>query len=148
MFISHALTIKLIDSSLPVPAYQTPGSAAFDVYSRVDISIEPWKPTIIPLNLVVAVPDGHFLMLCARSSTAKRYGLMLANGIGVIDQDYCGEKDEIGLSVLNFTGATVEIKKGDRVGQAILIPISTVHDFKSVSKMSEKSRGGWGSTGK
>lgn len=141
------LTIKLIDTSLPIPAYHTPGSVAFDVYSRIDIDIEPWRPTIIPLNIVVAIPPGHMLMLSARSSTAKRYGLIVANGIGIIDEDYRGDDDEIGLSVLNFTSATVNIKRGDRVGQATLISIAKAERFVVVSHMNEANRGGWGSTG-
>jgi dUTPase len=68
---AHKLNIKLVDSSLPTPQYQTPGSVAFDVYSRIDIDVEPWKPTVIPLNLVVVVPPGYFLMLSARSSTKE-----------------------------------------------------------------------------
>jgi len=143
----HKLNIKLVDPSLPVPQYQTPGSVAFDVYSRIDIDIEPWKPTVIPLNLVVAVPQGHFLMLSARSSTAKKYGLIVANGVGIIDQDYCGDNDEIGLSVLNFTGTSVHISKGDRIGQATLVSISKADEFTVVPKMDSKDRGGWGSTG-
>lgn len=144
---SHKLTIKLIDPTMPAPQYHTPGSAAFDVYSRIDMDIEPWKPTVIPLNLVVAVPAGYFLMLCARSSTAKKFGLMVANGIGVIDEDYRGDNDEIGLSVMNFTGSTVHIHKGDRVGQAILVSIVKANEFIVVPKMHTQDRGGWGSTG-
>ena len=141
------LKIKLIDTSLPVPEYHTPGSVAFDVYSRVDVEIEPWKPTIIPLNLVVATPEGHFLMLSARSSTAKRYGLLVANGIGIVDQDYCGDNDELGLSVINFTSERVSIKKGDRVGQATLVSIAKTNGFDVVAHMKQANRGGWGSTG-
>lgn len=144
---AHKLNIKLVDSSLPTPQYQTPGSVAFDVYSRIDIDVEPWKPTVIPLNLVVVVPPGYFLMLSARSSTAKKFGLMVANGVGIIDQDYCGDNDEIGLSVLNFTGAPVHIAKGDRVGQATLVSITKADEFKVVPRMDSKDRGGWGSTG-
>lgn len=143
----HKLTIKLIDPTMPTPQYHTPGSVAFDVYSRIDMDIEPWKPTIIPLNLVVAVPAGHFLMLSARSSTAKRYGLIVANGIGIIDQDYCGDADEIGLSVLNFTNAVTHVGRGVRVGQATLMSVSRADEFTVVSKMDAKSRDGWGSTG-
>lgn len=145
---SHNLQIKLIDSTLPVPEYQTAGSVAFDVYSRIRMEIEPWKPTVIPLNLIVRVPDGYFLMLAARSSTAKRFGLIVANGIGVIDQDYCGNTDELGLSVLNFTTQKVIIEKGDRVGQAILVSIVKAQGFNVVEDMGTVSRGGWGSTGK
>ncbi len=141
------LKIKLIDKTLPVPEYQTKGSVAFDLYSRLDVDIVPWTPTVIPTNLVVQVPKGYFLMLAARSSTAKKYGLILSNGIGVIDLDYCGEQDEIGVGALNFTKKPVSIKRGDRVAQAILVKIEIPKNISVVTAMKKVSRGGWGSTG-
>lgn len=148
MINSHNLRIKLIDPTLPPPQYHTRGAAAFDLYSRVDIDIEPWTLTHIPLNLVASIPSGHFLMIAARSSTAMRYGLFLANGVGIIDEDYGGDKDEIGINVLNFKGTTVHIHKGDRIAQATLVKISKADGFTVVKKMKTKDRGGWGSTGK
>ncbi len=141
------LKIKLIDESLPMPAYQTEGSVAFDLYSRVDMAVEPFSPTIIPTNLIVKTPHGYFLMLASRSSTPLKKNLMVANGIGVIDEDYCGDKDEIGLQVLNFSKKTVHIKKGERIGQAILVKIARAAKFVKTSTMAVKSRGGFGSTG-
>ena len=141
------LTIKRIDASLPMPEYHSEGAAAFDLYSRVAIEIKPWQPTLIPLNLVVKIPPGHFLMVSARSSTARKFGLIVANGIGVIDEDYCGDADELQLSVLNFTKRKVKIKRGERLAQALLIEIPKIKAFKEVASMSARNRGGFGSTG-
>ncbi len=141
------LKIKLVDSSLPLPSYQTEGAVAFDLYSRKDITVPPFKVTIIPTNLIVKIPKGYFLMLASRSSTPLKKSLMVANGIGVIDQDYCGEEDEIGLQVLNFSQQNVEVKRGERIGQALLIKITKADNFVKVTSMSKKSRGGFGSTG-
>ncbi len=141
------LKIKLVDESMPLPEYHTSGSVAFDLYSRVDVEVIPGTPTVIPSNLIVEVPKGHFLLLAARSSMAKKFGLMLANGIGVIDQDYCGEADEIGVSVLNFTKSVVSIKKGERIAQAILVKISIPSAIVKKKAIKKVSRGGWGSTG-
>src|SRR3989338_8245453 len=88
------IEIKLIDSTLPLPTYQTSGSVAFDLYARRNIKIPPWKPTIIPANVIIEVPKGFFLLLASRSSTPIKRNLIVANGIGVIDQDYHGDKDE------------------------------------------------------
>ena len=71
---------------------------------------------------------------------------MLANSVGIIDQDYCGEKDEIKALVLNFTKKTVVVKKGERIAQGILVKIARP-EIKEVEKMEKKSRGGFGSTG-
>lgn len=141
------LKIKLVDTSLPLPKYETSGSVAFDLYSRIDITVPPFLPTIIPANIIVKIPEGYFLMVASRSSTPKKKGLIIANGIGVIDQDYCGDNDEIGLQVLNFTKEDVTVSKGERIGQALLVKIDKVDSFVQVEKMDEKSRGGFGSTG-
>jgi len=139
--------IKRIDPTLPLPEYQTPGSVAFDLYARKTTTIAPWNPTIIPANIIVDVPEGYFLMLCSRSSTPIKKGLIVANGIGVIDQDYNGDEDEIGVQVLNFTKEDVIIEKGERIAQALLVSIAKVVEFDEVKQMSSKSRGGFGSTG-
>lgn len=141
------IKIKRIDSTLPLPQYQTPGAVAFDLYARETVVINPWKPTIIPANVIIEVPEGYFLMLASRSSTPIKKNLMVANGIGVIDQDYHGDKDEIGVQVLNFSKEDVIIEKGERIAQALLVQIAKVVEFKEVTSIKKESRGGFGSTG-
>ena len=141
------LTIKRIDSSLPLPQYQTHGSVAFDLYARKTTAIQPFTPVIIPANIIVEVPHGYFLMLASRSSTPIKKHLMVANGIGVIDQDYHGDKDEIGVQVLNFSRQEVIVEKGERIAQAILVKIAKVEEFNEVESITDVSRGGFGSTG-
>ena len=142
------IKIKRIDSHLPLPGYQTPGSVAFDLYARESVVIPPWKPTIIPANVIIEVPAGYFLMLASRSSTPIKKNLMVANGIGVIDQDYHGDKDEIGIQVLNFSQEDVTIEKGERIAQALLVKIAKVIEFEEVESIKKESRGGFGSTGR
>ena len=141
------ITVKQIDASLPKPKYHTSGSVAFDLMARIDVSVAPMQPTIIPMNVVIRAPKGYMVLLAARSSLPLKMGLMVANGIGVIDQDYCGEDDEIGLQVVNITKKTVLVKKGDRLAQVILVKIAKAEKIKFVKKMSDVSRGGFGSTG-
>src|SRR3989344_436838 len=138
--------IKLIDPTLPLPTYQTAGSVAFDLYARQTTIVKPWIPTIIPANIILQVPPGYFLMLASRSSTPIKKHLMVANGIGVIDEDYNGDTDEIGVQVLNFSQEDVVIEKGERIAQALLVKIAKVEDFEEVVSINEKSRGGFGST--
>lgn len=139
------LKIQLVDKSLPLPQYQTPGSVCFDIYSREDRVIEPgaWLP--IPSNLIVEVPKGYALIIAARSSLTKK-GLRLSNAIGVIDQDFHGPKDEIGVPLYNFTDRPVEIKKGERLAQGLIVPIEKA-EWKEVAEIKKDSRGGFGSTG-
>src|SRR3989344_731201 len=126
------LRITRIDKELPLPEYHTPGAVAFDLYSRMDVDIPPRERADLPSNFIIEVPKGHYLML--------------ANGVGTIDQDYHGPKDEIGISVWNFTDEPVMVKRGDRVAQALIIPIMKA-EFQEVEKIKEDSRGGFGSTG-
>jgi dUTP pyrophosphatase len=141
------LHIKRIDTTLPLPHYQTSGSVAFDLYARTDMEIEPLLPTIIPTNLVIKVPKGYFLMLASRSSLQLKKNLLVANGIGVIDEDYHGDNDEIGVVVLNYTKNPVIIERGERIAQALLVKIGKVNTFIEKKSLAKKSRGGFGSTG-
>ena len=87
-----------------------------------------------------------FLGVFARSSTPLRRGLMIANGVGVIDADYCGATDEVKIAVLNFTAEPVTVKMGDRIAQGILLPITRVEWDESAAP-ERNARGGFGSTG-
>lgn len=140
------LKIKRLDKSLPLPSYQTKGSVGFDLYARETVKIKPFTPTFVPLNTIAKIPKGYMLLIASRSSLPLKKGLILANSVGIIDQDYCGEKDEIKALVLNFTKKSVVVKKGERIAQGILIKIAR-SKIKEMEKMAKKSRGGFGSTG-
>lgn len=138
--------IKRIDNTLPLPEYQTSGAVAFDLYSREDMAIAPKTVTLIPTNLIIQIPKGYMLTVVTRSSAPKKKGLLLPHGIGIIDQDYHGEKDEIMLQVYNFTDQETTISRGERVGQAAFVRVDR-GEWKEVGEMKKTSRGGFGSTG-
>src|SRR5918993_4239181 len=115
------VAIRRLDPSISLPEYQTPGAAGFDMAASADIVVEPVAIALVPTGLVIKVPEGHFLGIFARSSTPLKRGLMVANGVGVIDEDYCGATDEVKIQVLNFTNDTVRVNKGDRIAQGILL---------------------------
>lgn len=140
------IKIKRIDVSFPLPEYQTAGSVAFDFYSRIDAVIPAGATSLLPSNFIIETPDGYMLMIAARSSLAKKKGLKIANGVGIIDQDYCGENDEISLLVHNYTSQDVKIEKGERLAQGVFVKIDKA-EWQEVKEMSDKSRGGFGSTG-
>lgn len=139
------IKIKRIDKSLPLPSYQTAGSVAFDFVARKDTIIEPKTTNYVPLNVCIKTPKGYMLLLSARSSLHKR-GLMLANGIGVGDQDFCGDSDEYQAALYNFIDQPVKVKRGDRVVQGKLVPIEKCK-WLEVDSMETNGRGGFGSTG-
>ena len=137
--------ITRLRDDVPLPEYQTAGAAGFDLAASDDVSIAPGEVTLVPTGLVVCVPPGMFLGIFARSSTPPRRGLMVSNGVGVIDSDYCGPTDEVKIQVLNFTAQTVVVRAGDRIAQGIFLPAPRViWDKADVAEAA--SRGGFGST--
>ena len=139
------VNIKRIDTDLPLPTYATTGSVGFDLLCREDTEIAPRQLGRIPGNVIVQTPPGYMLLLTMRSSTARRKGLLIPNGVGVIDQDYSGEGDELLVSVYNFRDAAVTVLRGERIAQGIFVPVARVvwNEVDDVGK----GRGGFGSTG-
>ena len=128
------------------PRYQTAGAAAFDLAAATDVTVAPGQLALVPTGLVFAVPDGHFLAIVARSSLPKR-GLIVANGLGVLDSDYRGPADEAKVLVLNYSGAPVTIAQGDRIAQAFVLRVPRVTFVPLTHDDEDASRGGFGSTG-
>jgi len=140
--------IARIDPTIPLPAYQTAGAVAFDLSPRVDATIAPGEVVILPANCIVEVPKGYVLLVTGRSSLVKR-GLVLANSIGVVDQDYHGPKDELGLQLRNITDQPVTVKRGDRLAQGFFVPVERAEwQELRLEEVTAASRGGFGSTGK
>lgn len=139
------VNIKRVDPELPLPNYATSGSVGFDLICREDTEIGPGDLARIPGNVIVQTPPDYMLLLTMRSSTAQRKGLLIPNGVGIIDQDYCGEGDELMVSVYNFRKEAVTVMRGERVAQGIFVPIARVA-WNEVIQI-RQGRGGFGSTG-
>lgn len=140
------VTIHRLDAAIPLPKYESGEAAGFDLGSSADMTIQPGQVALVPTGLVIAVPAGHFLGVFARSSTPLKRGLMVANGVGIVDADYCGPKDEIKIEVVNFTGAPVRIARGDRLAQGVILPFVRA-EWSERGSPQEPTRGGFGSTG-
>jgi len=140
------LQIKRLQPDIGLPEQATARSAGFDLAAAADMEIPPRSIRLVGTGLVIGVPDGYFLGIFARSSTPLKRGLMVANGVGVIDADYCGPADEIKIQVLNITDAPVKVSKGDRLAQGIVLPCPRV-EWNEVDEMTVPTRGGFGSTG-
>lgn len=140
------IRIKRLDPTIGLPLYGTDGAAAFDLAAAENCSIPPGAIALIGTGLVIEVPSGHFLAILARSSTPLKRGLMVANGVGVIDSDYSGPDDEVKIQVLNVTKKGVEIQKGDRIAQGVILPAPRIQ-WVEVSRLARTTRGGFGSTG-
>lgn len=137
--------IRRLTPTAALPRYESPGAAGFDLSASQDMTVQPGEVTLVPTGLAIEVPSDTFLGVFARSSTPIKRGLMVANGVGVIDSDYCGPTDEVKIEVYNFTARPVHLKAGDRIAQGILIPaIRVVWD--EATELRTESRGGFGAT--
>ena len=140
-----SVRITRIHPAARLPAYQTAQAAGFDLASVADVTVESGRVALVPTGLVIKVPVRMFLGIFARSSTPLKRGLMIANGVGVIDPDYCGPADEVKIAVMNFTAEPVTVQAGDRIAQGILLQAPHVEWVEGAPQ--DTSRGGFGSSG-
>ncbi len=139
------IRIKRFSKEVPLPQYHTAGAAGFDLAARERVEIPAGAVGYVPLNVAVETPSGYFLLIAARSSTHKK-GLILANGIGIGDSDFCGDGDEYKAAYFNFTSTPVVVEKGDRIAQGVFVKYETAQ-WSEVDVMGNKDRGGFGGTG-
>jgi dUTP pyrophosphatase len=138
--------IRRIDKSLPLPVYETAGSVGFDILCREGTTVQPKAIALIPSNFIVKVPEGYMLMIVPRSSTPRKKSLVMPHSVGILDNDYCGPDDELMVQVYNFSDKPVEVDRGEKIAQGIFVKVDKAK-WEEVDEMSEKSRGGFGSTG-
>lgn len=143
---SMIVRVRRIDKELPLPEYKTGGAVAFDLASRVSLTILPKGIAYIPLNVAMEIPKGYMIMLAARSSLHKK-GLMLANGVGIVDEDFCGNDDEYHAALYNFTEVPVAVERGTRILQGIIKKYEKA-EWSEVNDLANPERGGFGSTDK
>jgi dUTP pyrophosphatase len=138
--------IRRLRDGVTLPRYASSGAAAFDLAAAEDVDVPPGEVRLVPTGLVIEVPTGMFLGIFARSSTPLKRGLMIANGVGVVDSDYCGPDDEVKVAVLNITREEVQVFAGDRIAQGLVLAAPRVAWEESV-ELRQDSRGGFGATG-
>lgn len=135
---------------LALPAYETAGAAGLDVRAAVPeegpIVLDPGERAMVPTGLTLAVPEGYELQMRPRSGLAARHGITCLNSPGTIDSDFRGELQVI---LINHGAETFTIKRGERIGQMVLAPVSRLA-WQAVDELPETARGdgGFGSTGR
>lgn len=138
---------KLRDQAI-VPERATVGSAGLDLCACLDapVTILPGKIAMIPTGLSCAPSESDVaLMIYARSGLACKYGIGLANGVGVVDADYRGE---ICVALINQSASEFTVTDGMRIAQLVVMPI-LCPTISLVSELpdTERGSGGFGSTG-
>lgn len=142
---SLPIRITRVHPDAELPAYKTPGAVAFDLPLVEDLVIPARSAAKGRTGLVVKIPEGYGLFLFARSSTFDKTGLMLANSVGVIDQDFCGATDEVRVNYWNATNEEIRLPKGTRLAQGAFLPI--LRATWEEGEANEAARGGFGTTG-
>lgn len=140
------------DRSLPLPAYQTTGSAGADLCANLPpdvraagVVLQPMERAIVPTGIRVAIPEGFEMQIRPRSGLALKHGITLPNTPGTIDSDYRGP---LGVALVNLGTAPYVVQHGDRIAQCVVAPVVQA-GFDLVEALDDTARGagGFGSTG-
>jgi dUTP pyrophosphatase len=132
---------------LPLPSYMSELAAGADVCAAVtsELTLAPGERALVPTGLSIALPPGFEAQIRPRSGLALRDGITCLNAPGTIDADYRGP---IGVILANLGSLPVTIRRGDRIAQLVVAPVSRAQ-FELVDELPESTRGvgGFGSTG-
>ncbi len=120
-------------------------ASGYDVAATIEVELESFKPTVIPVGVFVAMPRGLELQIRPRSGLS-RIGVLAV--FGTVDADYRGE---LGVTLINFNPNKYLISKGQRIAQAVFaeVPIVNLEDVEGRNELGDTERGesGYGSTG-
>lgn len=137
------------EKGINLPVRKTKYSAGYDIEAAEDCIVPAFKPgiapTLVKTGLKSYMGEGEYLMLCNRSSNPKKKGLVLANGVGIVDADYYENPDNDGhimFAFFNIKDEDIEIKKGDAIGQGIFQKYYSVDNDNAQGER----LGGFGST--
>lgn len=149
MTVAIRLTRLPHSEGLPLPAYETAGSAGMDLRAAVaddaPVTLQPGGRALIPTGLTLALPADHEAQVRPRSGLALKFGITCLNSPGTIDADYRGE---VGVILANLGSEPFTIRRGDRIAQMVIAPV-TRGAFEEVDSLDDTARGtgGFGSTG-
>lgn len=139
---------KYKDKKINLPKRHSRGSAGYDFEAACDLVIKSHdlNPILVPTGIKAYMPEDECLLLINRSGNPLKKGLVMPNGIGVVDSDYYnnpGNEGEIFFQLINLKDQEVEIKKGERIGQGIFTKF-----LKTAQDRAQETRiGGFGSSG-
>ncbi|MEZ4233710.1 MAG: dUTP diphosphatase [Polyangiaceae bacterium] len=135
------------DVEVPLPAYQTPGSAGLDLCAALAsaLTIAPGDRRLIPTGLAMAIPRGYEGQVRPRSGLALKHGISIVNSPGTIDSDYRGE---VAIVLINHGREPFVVEPRSRIAQLVIAPV-TQASLELVDELDETARGagGYGSTG-
>ena len=141
------IQVKKLHPNAALPSAGSEHAAGYDLRACLDapVTIPPHETVRVGTGLAIAVPEGWFGAVFARSGLATKQGLRPANCVGVCDSDYRGEYI---VALHNDSGEPRIVRHGERIAQLVLLPYLPMR-FEEVSELPETERGGggFGSTG-
>lgn len=142
------IKIKYFTNDLPKLSYigGEDKSNWIDLYAAEDAILKAGEYRMIPLGVAMELPEGYEAHIVPRSSTYKRYGIIQANQMGVIDSSYKGPNDQWQFPAIAFVDTT--IRKGERICQFRIMKKQEPIEFIEDDLKTNENRGGFGSTGK
>lgn len=169
------MNVYKVNEKAELPEYATDGSACFDVKACIEhgqrlkaysawnkempvvvkgigqnkdaFQLPPSVRVLVPTGLIFDIPEGHVMKMYIRSGQALKKGLVLVNGVGIIDSDYV---EESFLMLENVSESLALIEHGERIAQCVIEPITRESIIETKDKPVQKTdrNGGFGSTGK
>ncbi|MBE5763473.1 MAG: deoxyuridine 5'-triphosphate nucleotidohydrolase [Clostridiales bacterium] len=140
--------VNQIYNDICLPKRATKGSAGYDFFAPIDITLKPGETIKIPTGIRVKIEDGWVLKCYPRSGLGFKYRMQLNNTVGIIDADYYFSSNEghIFTKITNDSneGKTIEIKKGQGFMQGIFVEFGITYD----DDVQDIRDGGFGSTTK
>ncbi len=147
MFKPIEIPVKRLDNAddLPMPSYETTGSAGMDIRAAEAATIAPGKRGLVGTGFAFAIPEGYEVQVRPRSGLALKKGISVLNTPGTIDSDYRGE---IKVILANLGEEDFAVERGDRIAQIVVAPVQR-GNLIEVADLDETDRGagGFGSTG-
>ena len=134
-------------AGLPLPAKQTADAAGFDLCAALDrpLTLEPGARALVPTGFAMALPPGWEGQIRPRSGLALKHGITVLNAPGTVDADYRGE---VGVLLVNHGTAPVTLRRGDRVAQLVVVPLTPVALHEGpLPDDTARGTSGFGSTG-
>lgn len=141
------MNFRRFDKALPALFKEDERNAGWDLFARLKepLTLRPGEVAYVPLNVATEIPVVGVGLLFQRSSTFNKWKVKLTNGVGVIDCLYSGDGDEWVAQFKNESNQPVTIKNGDKVCQAVFLPLLPIIPVEK-DELGNEDRGGFGTS--
>lgn len=140
---SKVVYVHMHNTDITIPKLIKQGDW-IDLRSAEDVDLEQYEDHLLDLGVSIKIPEGYYAMLVVRSSAFMNYHIIQTDGIGIIDNSYCGDNDIWKLPILALR--KTHISKNDRICQFTIVKKENV-EIDIVDHLEGINRGGFGSTG-